>query len=48
MPHKFFELHAIKTYTHRTLAEIYIYNVKRQIHYVNEQIHTEIIVNVYM
>jgi hypothetical protein len=48
MPHKFFELHAIKTYTHRILAELYIYNINRQIHFVNAWIHTEVIVNIYM
>ena len=45
MPHKFFELHVIKTYTHRTIAELY---VNRQMHYAISCIHTEIIVNTYM
>jgi hypothetical protein len=48
MPHKFFELHAIKIYTHRTLAEIYIYKHKQTNTSVNAQIHTEITVNIYM
>jgi hypothetical protein len=48
MPHKFFKLCAIKTYTHITLTEIYIYNVNRQINYVNARIHTKITVTIYM
>jgi hypothetical protein len=49
MPHEFFELHAIKIYAHRTLAEaLYI---KRKHHkYICKYtwIHTEITINIYM
>jgi hypothetical protein len=48
MQHKKFELHAIKTYTHKTLVELYIYNVNRQIHSVNAHIHIEMTVSIYM
>ena len=48
MPHKFFELHAIKIYTHRTLAEALHIKRKHTNTSVSTRIHTEIIVNIYM
>jgi hypothetical protein len=48
MPHKFFELHAIKIYTHRTLVEALYIKRKHTNTSVNTQIHTEITVNIYM
>jgi hypothetical protein len=48
MPHKFFELHAIKIYTHRTLVEALYIKCKNTNTSVNTWIHTEITVNIYM
>ena len=49
MPHKFFELHAIKIHMHKKLFPKHIYkNVDRQIHYVNSWVHTKRTVNKYM
>jgi hypothetical protein len=48
MPHKFFELHAIKIYTHRTLVEHLYIKCKQTNTFVNAWIHTEITVNIYM
>jgi uncharacterized lipoprotein YajG len=48
MPHKFFELHAIKIHTHKTLVEALYIKCEHTNTSVNTQIHTEIIVNIYM
>jgi hypothetical protein len=48
MPHEFFELHVIKIYTHRTLAEALYIKCKHTNTSVNTQIHTEITINIYM
>ena len=48
MPHKFFELHAIKIHTHRTLAVALYIKCEHTNTYVNAWIHTEITVNIYM
>jgi hypothetical protein len=48
MPHKFFELYAIKIYTQRTLAEALYIKHKHTNTSVNEHIHTEITINIYM
>jgi hypothetical protein len=48
MPHKYFELHAIKIYTHKILAKLYIYNLNKQTHFLNSCIHTEITVNIHI
>jgi hypothetical protein len=48
MPYKNFELHAIKIYTHKNLPEALYIKRKHTNTYVNEQIHTEITINIYM
>jgi hypothetical protein len=48
MPHKFLKLHAIKIYTHKILAEALYIKHKHTNTSVNTQIHTKIIVNIYM
>jgi hypothetical protein len=48
MPHEFFELHAIKIYAHRTLAEALYIKCKHTNTSVNTHIHTEITINIYM
>jgi hypothetical protein len=48
MPHEFFELHAIKIHTHRTLADTLYIKHKHTNTSINTQIHTKIIVNIYM
>jgi hypothetical protein len=49
MPHKFFGLHAIRTYAHRTLAKV-LHIKHKQINKldINAWIHTKIIINIYM
>ena len=48
MLHKFFELHANKIYTHRTLAEALYIKCKHTNTTVNTWIHIEITINIYM
>ena len=48
MPHKFFDLHAIKIYTHKTLAEELYIKCKHTNTSVNTHIQTKIKINIYM
>ena len=48
MPHKFFELYAIKIYIHKTLAEALNIKCKHTNTSVNTWIHTKITLNIYM
>jgi hypothetical protein len=48
MPDKFFKLHAIKIYTHRSLAEALYIKHRLTKKSINTWICTEIIVNIYM
>jgi hypothetical protein len=48
MIHKFFELHAIKIYTHKTLVEELHIKHKHTNPSVNTQIHTKITVSIYI
>ena len=48
MPHNFFELHAIKIYTQRTLVEELYIKHEHTNTSVSTHIHTEITVNIYM
>ena len=48
MPHKVFELHAIKTYTHINLVEALYIKRKHTNKSINTWIHMEITVNIYM
>jgi hypothetical protein len=48
MTHKFFQMYAIKRYTHITLVEALYIKFKHKNTSVNARIQTEIIVNIYM